>query len=514
MKLKIVISVFALSLVFSACSDWEELNVDPNNPLAKNVDPGLKVGSVFREATLNAHLHQRIHNLYVDMFAQYYTGTGFGTYQYQSNDGWSNDYWNDHYKWFNSLSILINEYKDSENYINAVAVMRIWKAYITHRATDLFGDIPYSNVVKGVYDSQEIIYKDMLSQLELAVSSIKPDKPMFKDPIYNGDLAKWKLFANSLRLRLAMRISGVDEALAKSNAEAAVAGGVLENLADMPEMFANTAVWGEGYSYNYYFWWGAGNGVGMSKSFYDLTTGIGGLPFNLADVGAGASDYPAQVDPRATIIFGTSDQNAEVQDGFKGKWSGIAAGLSADDRLKPENFVQNNSRINVTLRGEANGDNDRARTIMPISEVWFLRAEGALKGWSMGASSKDAYEKGVKASFEYWGLKSADDYLASDATNNKGISAKFGDGKGSDLEKVMTQKYIGGFPDNSWEAWVDLRRLGLPALDYGVQLNTNVPAGKVIQRVKYPSSQSILNSENYGRVAAKDNEGTKNWWAK
>jgi hypothetical protein len=514
MKAKIFLSVLALTWIFSACEDWEELNVDPNNPLATQVDPGLKVGSVFKEACLNAHLHQRVHNLYVDMFAQYFTGPGFGTYQNLSNDGWTTDYWNDHYRWFNSLTNLIEQYEGVESYINAVAVMKIWRVWITHRATDLLGDIPYSNVMDGVYDSQESIYKDMLSQLESAVGSIDVEKPLFKDPIYNGNAAKWKLFGNSLRLRLAMRISGVDEALAETHAEAAIAGGVLEAKADMPVMYANTAAWGEGYSYNYYFWWGAGNGMAMSKTFYDLAAGIGGLPFNVADVGEGVSDYPGTVDPRATIIFGSSDQNSEVQEAFTGRWSGIAAGLSATDRQNASNFVQNNSRINVELRGEFNGDNDRAWTIMPIAEVWFLRAEGALKTWDMGVTAQTAYENGVKASFEYWGLTSANTYLTSGDVNEMGISAAWEDGNGTDIEKVITQKFIGGFPDNSWEAWADFRRLELPAADFGVQLNTNVPAGKVIQRVKYPSSQAILNEANYATVAAKDHEGSKHWWSK
>ncbi len=512
MKVKILSSVLVLTFIFTACSDWDELNTDPNHPLAVNVDPGLKLGSVFKEACLNAHLHQRVHNLYIDMFSQYYTGTGFGTYQNQSQDGWTTDYWNDHYRWYNSLSNLIDQYSDTETYVNAVAVMKIWRVWITHRATDLLGDIPYSNVLEGEYDSQESIYKDMLNELELAVANIDPNYTMFDDPIYGGDLTKWTKFANSLRLRLALRISEVEPDLAKTHAEAAVAGGVLDALADMPTMYANTAIWGEGYSYNYYFWWGSGNGVGMTSTFYDLTAGIGGLPFNLSDVGD-ATDYPAVVDPRATIIFGSSDQNGDVQEGYLGRWSGIAAGLSADARQEPENFVQNNSRINVTLRGDFNGDNGRAWTIMPIAEIWFLRAEGALNGWSMGVSAQEAYESGVAASFEYWGLGTASQYLASTDANMAGISAAWGDGNGTDLEKVMTQKFIGGFPDNGWEAWADLRRLKMPEVDFGVQFNTNVPQGEVIQRVKYPSSQAILNEANYAEVAASDHEGTKMWWA-
>ena len=115
---------------------------------------------------------------------------------------------------------------------------------------------------------------------------------------------------------------------------------------------------------------------------------------------------------------------------------------------------------------------------------------------------------------EYWGLSSAASYLASNAPNQEGISAAWGDGNGSDLEKIITQKFIGGFPDNGWEAWADLRRLGLPEVDFGLQLNTNVPNGEVVQRVKYPSSQAILNEANYAQVADKDHEGTKHWWAK
>ncbi|MCV9389513.1 SusD/RagB family nutrient-binding outer membrane lipoprotein [Reichenbachiella ulvae] len=79
-----------------------------------------------------------------------------------------------------------------------------------------------------------------------------------------------------------------------------------------------------------------------------------------------------------------SDQNADVGEGFEGVWPGIDAGLAPSALTAPENFVQNNSRMNTTLRGEFNGDNARSWTIMPIAEVWFLRAEGALNGWNIG----------------------------------------------------------------------------------------------------------------------------------
>ncbi|MEN7549815.1 SusD/RagB family nutrient-binding outer membrane lipoprotein [Rapidithrix thailandica] len=516
-KSKIYIAALAMLFCLGACSNWEELNMDPNNPPAEKVSPALKVGGVFKESCMNAELHQRVHNLYVDMFAQYYLGY-FGTYDYVSNDPWTTLFWENHYKWFNSLNVLVMDYESNEDFTNIVSIIRIWKVWISHRGVDLLGDIPYFEVADGVYDAEELIYKDFLKELEESVANFDASKESMNDPIYHGDLGKWTKFANSLRLRLAMRLTNVEPELAKQHAEAAVAGGVLESFDEMPTMFSNTTAWGEGYSYNYYFWWGAGNGVVMSQSFYDLTVNIGGVPFKTTDVGdrLANGEYPEFVDPRATVIFGSSDQNAENSEiaGYQGRWSGIAAGLASPDRAEEANRVQNNSRINVTLRGKFNGDNAREFTILPIAEIWFLRAEGASYGWNMAVPTQDAYENGVRASFDYWGLKSADTYLASEAVNNQGISAKWGDGNGTELEKIITQKYIGGYPDNGWEAWADLRRLELPELEFGLQLNTNVPEGKIIQRVKYPLNQAQVNGDNYNQVKDKDTEGHKHWWSK
>ncbi len=507
----------ALSLLtIVACDDFEDINVDPNNPPAGIVSPGLKVGAILQEATLHAELHQRIHNLYVDMFAQYYTGTGFDSYQYQSIDGWTTLYWDNHYRWFGNLTALMQEYEGNEKFVNDLGMIKIWRAFIMHRAVDLFGDLPYSDLLESSYDSEESIYRDMLASLESAVENMDEDKPMYEDVIYKGNVAKWKRFGNTLRLRLAMRISGADAVAAKMHAEAAVKSGVLESIDDMPTMAANQSTWGEGYSMTYYFWWGAGNGVALSKTMYDLVVGIGGMPFNKGDMENPDDliDFPETVDPRLTVVFGSSSSNTEVEAGYNGRWTPVAFGLGADDRQLSENKVANNARINRTLRGKNGGDNGRYRTILPISEVWFLRAEGALNDWNMGVDAKTAYENGVKASFEYWKLDGANEYLTNSSVNTHGTSAKWNDGNGSDLEKVITQKYIGGLPDNGWEAWADLRRLELPKLQFGLQFNSNVPAGKVIQRVKYPSIQAQINADNYNKVKAKDNEGSKHWWSK
>ncbi|MCU4177696.1 SusD/RagB family nutrient-binding outer membrane lipoprotein [Carboxylicivirga sp. N1Y90] len=510
----ILLALSILSIV--SCDDFEDINKDPNNPPANMVPPGLKVGAILQEATLHAHLHQRVHNLYVDMFSQYYTGTGFGTYEYQSVDGWSQDFWNDHYRWFGNLTSLMLEYQDNDKFVNDVGLIKIWRAFIMHRAVDLFGDLPYFDVLSGEYDSEEEIYLDMLASLKEAVENMDEEKSMFNDIIYQGDVVKWKKFGNSLRLRLAMRVSGVDATTAKMHAQEAVASGVLEDFSDMPTMPANQSTWGEGYSMTYYFWWGAGNGVGLTETLYNLGTGIGGMEF-LKDHMENPDDlveFPEFVDPRLTLCFGSSSSNGEVEAGYSGRWTGIPLGLSSDERQESEYKVANNARINVTLRGKNGGDNGRYRTIMPIAEVWFLRAEGALNGWNMGVDTKDAYENGVRASFEYWKLDGADAYLTSSAVNTHGTSANWSDANGSSLEKIITQKYIGGYPDNSWEAWADLRRLELPKMNFGLQFNSNVPAGKIIQRVKYPSVQAQINSENYEKVRDKDHEGTKHWWAK
>jgi hypothetical protein len=165
---------------------------------------------------------------------------------------------------------------------------------------------------------------------------------------------------------------------------------------------------------------------------------------------------------------------------------------------------------------------------MLFEEVCFLKAEAALRGIASG-DAKAEYDKGVTASFSRWGVTGADVYLASTEKNNAGTSANFSDNTGAgntQLEKIITQKYIASFPDVSIEAWSDKRRLNLPRFDvpayrdpvvFGSAPSSITDSKSYIKRVKIPDSESVNNTVEYNKGVALmgaggDRTNTSLWW--
>ena len=515
--------------LLSCDKGFDELNVNPNDPSAELADPKMLLTPVLKDGVFSAHLHQRIHNLYVDNYAQYYNGPIAGVQLGNVADGWTQDFWREHYKWLNNLNTIIRLNKDKPVQANVVATAKIYKVFLTSRATDLFGDIPYSQAADGtgnlpVYDKQEDIYKSMLIDLAEAVNEFDENQPTVggNDFIYQGDIVMWKKFANSLRLRLAMRISNVEPALAKENAEAAVKGGVFETNEDSALMISDGSMWGQGYSTKYYFDWGSGNGVGMTTTMFNMLAGYETDFPSAEDLGIPAvNNVPAKVDPRALHYFWVTDQNGDMSDPkYKGNWTAVDHGISRDEAQNEDNFVANNSRVGI----EMHGDITRPFIIMPAHEVWFLRAEAAERfGWDMMSGAKASYEEGVTLSMNQW-KESAElgAYLSSTNANQNGTTVSYDDLSGtnnSKLDKIITQKYISGFPDNGWEAWADQRRLdhNLIQAPQNVDAGTGLVVGDYVQRIKYPSNQPSVNGDNYAEAVARQGEdfvSTKIWWAK
>lgn len=521
------LAAIVLGVTLISCDKgFDELNEGPNGPAAETVDPNMLLTPTLKDGVFSAHLHQRIHNLYVDNYAQYYNGPIAGVQRGNVADSWTQDYWTEHYKWLNALNTIINLYSADDSKVNTVATAKVWRTFLVHRATDLFGDIPYSQAANGtgdlpVYDKQEDIYKSILGDLKDAVAEFDASKPTVggNDFIYGGNIDSWKRFANTLRLRLAMRISKADAALAKTHAEEAVAGGVIETLDQEPRMVNVETPWGQGYSTKYYYDWGPGNGVGMTTTMYNMLVGFGtDFPdttyFNVSVL----NNVPAKADPRATHFFWITDQNGPDA-GFEGNWTAVDNGLSVEDATDAKTFVKNNSRVSP----EIHSDITRPLIIMPVSESWFLRAEGALNGWNMGVSAQVAYESGIQTSFERWG-ESAEysAYVSSTNENLNGVSVAWGNSAGGDdtqLNKIITQKYIAGFPDNGWEAWADQRRLDhkLIQAPLAPDAGTTLNAGSYIQRIKYPSVAPSVNGSNYDDAVSRqgaDVVSTPVWWAK
>lgn len=396
------------------------------------------------------------------------------------------------------------------------AVALIMKVEAMHRVTDIYGPIPYSQYGQGGtsvgYDSQQDIYKRFFKELDTAVTNLKayraanPDASPFAkfDMIYGGDYGQWIKFANSLRLRLAMRIVKADAALAKTEGEKALSdnGGLMETLND------NVMV----------------SGFGLKHPLFTITNKDGWSDISMS---ASMESYlTGYHDPRTGKYF---DPASDYPGQYKGIRIGSAvtakpgySGFSTLAYAKTKSFKENSPL-----------------QLMTSAEVYFLRAEAALRGWAnAGGTAQALYEKGISTSLNQWGVgDQAAEYIndasskpaayvdPKDARNNSPALSTITimwDEAASDevkLERIITQKWLAIFPEGQ-EAWTEFRRTGYPKLFPVVNNESNGTISTTIQirRIAFPQAEYTTNQGEVQKaiqlLGGPDNGGTRLWWDK
>ena len=535
----IIASCFLLAVSTTSC-DLTGLNNNPNKPTTDenyNFDDA-RLTTILRSAPTieGADYEQRIKALMVDIFSQMVIDGGkWGTRSYIMNDGWNSGYWDLNQKWVASINIALRnlETKGSE-YVNAVAWAKMYRVYVQSRATDMFGPIPFPSYKGEIeanppYISVENQYKEFFTEIDEAINLFDETSAngIFINPstdvTYGGDVAKWKKFANSLRLRLALRLSEVNVELCKAEAKKAIDGGVFASDADnayMPPK--NNGDWGQDYNYTM-FQIGWGGPLNMSTTFEKLVTNIGGISFPTGIVTTAKepkplTSTPENIDPRALKMF---------QPGDSPEWKGLESGPLLTDANAGKYLATLYPELGFLMK-DGQQYKGRPYDLFLFSEVCFLKAEAMARGFIAG-DAKSEYEKGVRASSKHWNVADqADVYLASTEKNLAGTSANYTDAVGAGntvLEKIMTQKYLANFPDNSWEGWNDKRRLNLPRFDVPLyreesnytNSNRNIlDPTNFIKRVQYPSKETTINKDEYTKGVAllggKDASSTKLGW--
>lgn len=536
-------SLFAVALV--GC-DITNLNDNPNEPTAE-VDYNLndpRLASTLRAGIpMEGDDEQRIKSLMLDFYAQMLEDGAWDTKNYLMNEDWNQRMFRRIQSNVASLNIVIRNLSDRQDFFaHSIAVAKIWRVFTQASGVDYFGPIPfpkYSELEDNPpYKSVQDSYTEFFKELEEAAALLAGPStaPIFNDAasdiVFKNDASKWRKFANSLRLRLAMHLSEVAPDICSAEAKKAIEAGVMESSADNaylpPKADGN---WGQDYNYTMFqiTWNGPLN---MTTSFEKLVTNIGGIDWpegvvnNRPTISGGApipvSDvHPAKVDPRAPIMF------APAIDG--GDWRGVPPGLSKTESNAGIYKRVNLPELGILVKGGAPYKN-RPYDVFLYEEVCFLKAEAALRGFIAG-DAKSEYEKGVNASFTTWGVAGqAAEYLASTAKNEAGTSANFDDVSGAgntQLEKIITQKYLALFPDMAMEAWNDKRRLNLPRMDVPAfrhellydNSNKNIKdPSNFIRRVQYPQNEQTVNKAEYDKGVAllggPDNVTTPLWWDK
>jgi hypothetical protein len=384
-----------------------------------------------------------------------------------------------------------------------------------HRITDFFGPIPYSQAANGqssvAYDPQDSIYYDFFKKLTAAVTVLKNhvgEKPFGTFDLVYGTQADpvsaWIKFANTLHLRLAMRISLVNAAVAKTEAEAAVAAGVMTDIATDAYMPKSTA------SYNEY------NGLAVIAGWEDIR-----MSATMASMQMGYND------PRMPIFWQPATNS--------GVFNGLRNGLTVDEKNIPQNTRPNTSNMGTRWCNYSGGSWKTVynvhQDIMHAAEAYFLRAEGVLNGWNMGGgTAQSLYETGIRTSMAQWGVTdqtAIDTYVSNtatpiapgDAMNSPAVNdypVLWSADATMQRKQVAQQKYLALWPDDM-EGWAEVRRTDLPQL-YPVlhSDNPDVPVGTTIKRMPFLNTETQTNGAAVARavqlLGGPDNAATRLWW--
>lgn len=407
---------------------------------------------------------------------------------------------------------------DAGKKVNMRNAARILRAFLFQRVTDYYGSVPYSEAIQAAgggtffpkYDQQREIYTDLLKELDEASAALSDSNPdegfAAADLFYGGDIAKWKKFGYSLMLRLAMRVSNVDAAMANTYVAKAVAGGVFTSNDDnvWVEMALTPSEWT--------------NQNGISRAFYP---GDGGQPSYLSktlvdylkgtDPGSTADD-----DPRLMIISGgiatwspttwtPLDTDPLDQKGMPNGYD--QAGL---DVLEGKTVVQETtySKVNFLMLQD-----DEPYMLMNYGEVKLMLAEAAersLGGLAPGAAAAH-YNEGVKASMQMYTGYDASLTVSDAAVTTYLATYPYAGTTDQKLEMIGEQYWVNHFL-NWWEAWSNWRRTNYPTLT-PTNFPGNETGGTIPQRLRYHPLE-ISGNPNFDATSTKpDQYTTKVWWA-
>lgn len=362
-----------------------------------------------------------------------------------------------------------------EGLVNMESVAKVWGTMLMQIATDTWRDVPYSEAARmdeGIllpkYDTQEAIYPAMLNVLVSAAegfASGATDQLGAGDILFNGDVEKWQRYCNSMRLRLALRISAVEPGKAKETVEQ-----IMGNPAKYPVLEQN--------SDNAFFVW-PGEAPYIEPWADDSRT----------------RDDHAVSDVMINLLKSLDDPRlaAYAHPASDGEYRG---GIIGAKSVEPDLSLI--SRIGARFRDEYKGFTPYLRA----AETYFNLAEASKLGWNTGMTTQEAYEKAVTLSLQENGIEDPSGYLAG--------KAKFND----TFEQIYQQEWIALFKQGM-EAWSLYRRTGIPATNYIAPGSTYVGHNVPPLRYPYPGNESNLNGANISLFKAEvvdDFWGKPMWW--
>lgn len=467
-------ALVGLTLAVTGCDDGlADININPNDPVevgAEYLFPNAVEAAVSR--VIGTSLNVDLTGLWVQHYAEFEIPIED---LYDLTDGRVSTHWNGFYAGpLQDLQEVIEKGREQDrpNYEALGLIMKGWTAQVV---TDLYGDVAYSEALRGRdpsvgtsvrYDPQEEVYRQLLDDVTAGVSLLDPSGVMMQDAdlIYDGDVEKWRRFGNSLRMRMAMRVADAPSSQIDPEQEfvAAYNAGGFESNDD-------------------------------SAILWYLDNGLNRHPIHVLYLGTGVKHSVSETmidtlvsldDPRLPVY---AEPNAAGE--FRG-----APNASAPHEL-PDS---------VSMIGDFYTSADSPGMLMTYAELLFLQAEAAERGW-IGGSAADFYESGVRAAMEFNGVAEADieAYLTQPEIVYRGGQ--------EGLEQIWLQKWIALY-GNGVEAYAEWRRTGYPVLTPGPDAENN---GLIPVRLFYPSSEESLNAAALEEAMQRQGDPTENtrvWW--
>lgn len=447
---------------------------------------------------------------YANSLAQYMAPTAdFLEDNFIPNGRRDNFIWNYFYNNAAPMLHFVEEKSAEEGLDLQNAVARVWRVVAYSLMTDLWGPIPYSEFGNGEthvpYDSQEEIYMDFFETLDDAVAIFEQNAGGnafgSHDLVYGGNIDQWLKFTNSLRLRLAMRIRFVETGLSQQEAEKAVAAGVMTDPSDGAFVATN------------------------ENTIHPLTQITAWGEFRMA--AAMESVLGGYEDPRLPEYYNPAAEGD--WNGTGSPYKGLRNGLPRVERSTDLNDFY--SHVDTKWQPVSAGGTIPSLEVMHASEVYFLRAEGALQDWEMQGNAEELYNEGIRTSMRERTNATNEEieaYISSDNTpkiiggqwNTPALSdipVAFETDPEKQMEQILTQKWLAVYPDGK-EAWAEYRRTRFPKLYPIIESNNpDIPEDGIFRRVLYPSGEFDNNAQAVeaainNMLNGPDANTTRLWW--
>lgn len=489
--------VCTILLTAGCTKDFEKLNTPPTS--VTDVDAGLLLSKVQKDAAM-VEGNERA-NIEFGSWIQHWAGgqvAPVSRYIQQPTDG----VWASHYALLrNLMQIRTQSLKGMESNPagrSKLAIAKIMEVTVWQRLTDLFGDVPSSETsedasnvnTKPVYDTQEAIYTRLIADLDNAMAQLNPADASYgnADFYFKGDVAKWKRFANSLKLRLGMRIRFAAPQLAEKTVREAMAQPLLTGNAD------NAAI-------------PTYNNAQTTNAHPVLQQFIGGSPDLRYLADALVRTLKTKNDPRLPMIAAPTVNSVKA-----GTPDYRGMGVALTDAQLLAIIKDDYSTASTTTYFNRTLSTPIPCYVFTYADVCFFKAEAALLGWGATAANAETFFKdGVKAAMalQPYNITTIPPAYEAAELSFAGLTAE------QQLEKIMTQKWILLF-GRDYEAFTEWRRTGYPVLTPGGnQGSTN---GTIPRRAVYSSLEMLLNGNNYqdavNRLTQGDSYVSRVWWDK